>query len=340
MTLRFHSYLLSAFFLVLLGACGTTGQAPVARPTAEQEQPVEAEVSDSQVYDLQYQLQREPSDRSLQDVIELSRHMTGYQPEVALAVLRSLESIPSGELTTMIDSQIYDPEFTEWLELALQSRSLLINQNSLPAAAQNWADYHWGHAITQADFIELIYTYRSLFPVPARVAVLLPAKGGLSSAARAIRDGILSAYLEHPGDSTIRFYSSGTDSKSVMAAYLQAREDGATQIIGPLRSASAGTLASLDNPGIPILLLNDPAEYQPSDPDQETVINSLTLSQTEEAMAVAESALLNGQNKVIIIVQDSAWGRRNEAAFATRFEQGEGRISDVTHFNASLEEHN
>ncbi len=102
--------------------------------------------------------------------------MTGYQPDVALEILRSLESIPSGQLTVMIDSQIYDPEFTEWLELALQSRSVLIGQSSLSAAAQKWADYHYGHAITQADFSELISSYRNLFPVPAQVAVLLPPK--------------------------------------------------------------------------------------------------------------------------------------------------------------------
>lgn len=340
MTLRIPLFLLSAAFLLLLNACGTTGSAPAAKPAVVQERTIKPETVDSGVYDLQFQLQKEPFERSLEDVIELSRHMTGYQPEVALAILRSLESIPSGQLTTMIDSQIYDPEFTEWLELALQSRSLLINQDSLPAAAQNWADYHWGHAITQNDFSELIYTYRNLFPVPAQVAVLLPTDGGLSSAARAIRDGILSAYLDQPGNSVLRFYSSGTDGESVMAAYLQAREDGATQIVGPLRSSSAGALASLDSPGVPILLLNEPTEYGALDPERRTAVNTLTLSQTEEAMAIAESALSHGQNKAILIIQDSAWGRRIETAFATRFEQGEGRISDITRFDSSLEEHN
>ena len=340
MTLRIQSILLSAAFLVLLNACGTTGPAPAAKPSVPREQPVEFETGGSKVFDLQYQLQREPSDRSLEDVIELSRHMTFYQQDVALAILRSLESIPSGELVVMIDSQIYDPEFTEWLELALQSRSLLVNQDSLPAAAQNWADDHRGHAITQNNFSELIHVYRNLFPAPAQVAVLLPTKGGLSSAARAIRDGILSAYLEQPGNSVLRFYSSGTNSESVMAAYLQAREDGATQIVGPLRSSSAGVLASLVSPGVPILLLNEPTEYPSLDPEQSTTVNSLTLSQTEEAMAIAESALSHGQNKAIMIIQDSAWGRRIETVFATRFEQGEGRISDITRFNSSLEEHN
>ena len=340
MTLRIQPVLLSAAFLVLLNACGTTGPAPVAKPVIVQQQPLEPEPGDSGVYDLEYQLQREPFERSLDDVIELSRHMTGYQPEVALAILRSLESIPSGELVVMIDSQIYDPEFTEWLELALQSRSLLINQDSLPAAAQNWADYHWGHAITQNDFSELIYTYRNLFPVPAQVAVLLPTEGGLSSAAKAIRDGILSAYLDRPGNSVLRFYSSGTDSESVMGAYLQAREDGATQIVGPLRSSSAGTLASLDSPGVPILLLNEPTESDPLDPGRSTTVNSLTLSQAEEATAIAESVLLHGQKRALLVIQDSAWGRRIETAFATRFEQGEGRISDITRFDSSLEEHN
>jgi outer membrane PBP1 activator LpoA protein len=41
-----------------------------------------------------------------------------------------------------------------------------------------------------------------------------------------------------------------------------------------------------------------------------------------------------------MIIHDSAWGRRIETAFATRFEQGEGRISDITRFDSSVEEHN
>jgi outer membrane PBP1 activator LpoA protein len=340
MTLRFHSLLLSTILLVLLNACGTTGPAPVDKPAVEPEQPTAPDPGKSQVFDLQQQMQRDPSERSLEEIIAMSRQMGGYREDVALEILRSLESVPSTQLTAMIDGQAYDPEFTEWLELALQARNVLIGQNTVTAAARKWADYHYGHVVTQAHFSELLSRYRKLFPVPARVAVLLPTEGGLAPAARAIRDGIMSAYLEQPDLATLRFYASGDSSESAMAAYLQAREDGATQIVGPLRSDSAGALASLDNPGVPILLLNEPTENNPADFVQKTFVNSLTLSQTEEAMAIAGSLLSHGQKRAILIVADSAWGARIETAFATRFVQGEGRISDITRFNPAVEEFN
>ena len=326
--------------MMLLNACGTTGSSPVAKPTVQSDLPSESETTDSGVFDLQYQMQRDPSERSLDEVIELSRQMSGYQPDIALEILRSLESLPSGQLRTMIDSQIYDPEFTEWLELALQTRSLLSNRSSVSAAARVWTDYHYGHVVTEANFSDLIFSYRKLFPVPARVAILLPTEGGLASAARAIRDGILSAYLENPGNSVLRFYSSGDSIESAMAAYLQAREDGATQIVGPLRNESAGALASLDNPGVPILLLNEPAEYKPVDPLQETSVNSLSLLQTEEAIAIAETVLSHGQKKAVLIIADSAWGTGIENAFTSQFEQGEGQISAAARFNSASEDYN
>ena len=339
MTLRFHSLILSAIVVAILSACGTTATVPVKKPAVVVDQPTEPGISESGVFDLQYQMQRRPSERSLEEVIEMSRQVTRYQPDVALEILRSLESIPSGQLTVMIDSQIYDPEFTEWLELALQSRRVLVGQTSLSAAAKKWANYHYGHTITEVGFSELISNYRNLFPVPAQVAVLLPTDGGLSSAAKAIRDGILSAYLEQPGNSVLRFYSSGNSKESAIAAYLQAREDGATQIVGPLRSGSAGALASLDDPSVPILLLNKPNESKLVNPLQKTVVNSLSLSQAEEAMAIARNAISQNQTKAIVIVSDSGWGKRIETAFTTQFEKDEGQVSATAHFNSSSEDY-
>lgn len=339
MTSRFHTFLLCTIVLVLLSACATTTTVPVEKPAIVTAQPPEPEIKEPDVFDLQYQMQRQPSERSLEEVIEMSRQMSGFQPDVALEILRSLESIPSGQLGLMIDSQVFDPEFTEWLELALQSRRALVGETSLTAAAQNWANYHYGHAITAAGFSVLITNYSNLYPVPEQVAVLLPTDGGLSSAAKAIRDGVLSAYLDHPGNSVVRFYSSGSSNESAIGAYLQAREDGATQIVGPLRSDSAGALARLNDPGVPILLLNEPNESELSNPLQKTVVNSLSLSQAEEAMAIAKNAISQDQTRAIVIVPATGWGERIETAFATQFEQGEGRISAIARFNSSSEDY-
>ncbi|NOR20955.1 MAG: ABC transporter substrate-binding protein, partial [Xanthomonadales bacterium] len=194
-------------------------------------------------------------------------------------------------------------------------------------------DYHYGHAVTRENFPQLLAHYQALFPVPAQVAILLPTEGGLAAASRAIRDGILSAYLEQPGESEIRFYSSGETPESAIAAYLQAREDGAMQIIGPLRISSTRALSSLEDLVVPVLLLNEPSDNSPGYRQQDSIVNSLSLSQVEEAAAIAARALTQGQRRALVLVPDSSWGARIEAAFSKEFETGDGQISAITRFN-------
>jgi outer membrane PBP1 activator LpoA protein len=327
MRLRFRPFLLIIAVLVVLNACSTTTPWPSEDAHPEHDLPGQA---DTDVEDQPYD---SPSDLSLAEVYELSSSVTSYQPDQVLDMLRSLESVPSGQLSTMIDSQLYDPEFTEWLELSLQVRTLLINGSPVEAAAHNWANYHYGHVITRANFPDLVSRYGSYFPTPSQVAILLPTDGGLAAASKAIRDGILSAFLEQPGESSIRFYSSGQDDESAVAAYLQAREDGATQIVGPLRAESTRALASLDNKDVPILLLNKPASNGETDSDQATIVSSLSLSQTDEAAAIAGNALALKYERAIVIVPSSGWGKRIETAFTSVFEEGNGHIIATAHFD-------
>jgi len=334
MTLRIQPILLAIVLLVLLNACGTTG--PAAEPSAQQDLPGQVGTGEG---DQLNNLRQESSDRSLAEVAELINDMHDYQPDLALEILRSLESVPSSQLTAAIDNLAYDPELSGWLELALQVRKLLINGSPVAAAAGEWADFHDSHVVTRDNFPALVARYRALYPVPVQVAVLLPTEGSLAGSAKAIRDGIMSAYLDQPGKSVIRFYSSGENSASAIAAYRQAWEDGATQVIGPLRIDSTRALARLENLGVPILLLNEPASEAPFHAGQPAIVNSLSLARTEEAAAIARSALAQGQKQALVIVPDSAWGTRIETAFASVFEQGEGLISATAYFNAATSDH-
>jgi outer membrane PBP1 activator LpoA protein len=239
----------------------------------------------------------------------------------------------------MIESGVYRPEFTEWLELTELVRMVLMRDAPVDSAARYWQDYHYGHVIDQASFPLLVSRYASFFPTPSRVAVLLPTDGGLAAAGRAIRDGIISAYMEQPGDATLRFYSSGDTDESVLAAYYRALEEGATQIIGPLRMESTQVLASLDHHATPILLLNDPAINLEPDPGQVFKVSSLSLSQTEEAAAIAVQALDRGMSRAIVIVPEDAWGQRIETAFSSEFVQRGGQIPAGVRFNPATSDH-
>jgi len=287
--------------------------------------------------DLATRNQLDLSKRTMDEVIELSRNMDADPLDLALEIIRSLEAVPSSRLADMIETRIYDPEFTEWLELTLQVRESLVRHASVNAA-QYWQDYHYGHVVDRVLFQTLVARYGSFFPTPARVAVLLPFDGGLAAAGRAIRDGIISAYMEQPGGSAIRFYASGDDNESALAAYHQAVRDGASLIVGPLRMESVQALAGLNNHAVPLLLLNDPGTGQEAYL-QQSRISSLSLSQTEEAAAIAERALTQGQQRAVMIVPQSNWGQRIEAAFGSAFVQGQGQISASAYFNPSVSDH-
>jgi len=265
--------------------------------------------------------------------------MSSYQVGTVLEILHSLESLSSGELRNMLDSQRYDPEFSQWLELSLLIRSLLVNGSPVSLAAQEWSKNHKGHPVTLQNFPDIVKHYGKLFPFPGRVAVLLPTSGGLAVAARAIRDGMLSAYLAQTSNTTIRFYSSGENSESAIEAYLRASLDGATQVIGPLRIESTHALAGLDKLNVPVLLLNEIPGRDVARREQINPVNSISLSQSEEAGIIARMALGQGQTQAIVIVPESPWGERIENAFTSVFEEGEGQVSAIAHFDTTKSDH-
>jgi len=337
MNWRFFSLLLIVVILVTVTACGTTTPRPGTRP--QQERPVQTGPTGRESEGRGEGGPQELSFRSMAEVAELSRETAAYPQDLALEIIRSLEPVPSRQLANMIETEVYDPEFSEWLELVLLVRKLLMKDGSVSAAAKYWGDYHYGHVINRADFPKLVSKYRSYFPTPARVAVLLPTEGGLAAAGKAIRDGIISAYMEQPGGSVIRFYSSGDNTESAMAAYYQAREEGSTQIIGPLRAESAQALADLADHDVPILLLNDLATKHEPGPGQLPKVSSLSLSQTREAAVIAEQVLDQGLTNALVIVPGDAWGQRISAAFSTVFIQGEGQIRASASFNPAVSDH-
>lgn len=339
MSLRFYQCLLTTTMLVLISACVSTGTRSTGDGRTGKETTSLAITPGSDTTDQPRDFQWDSTGLSLEEINKLSAELSVYQPDRVLEILNALESIPASRLNTMIDSQLYDPEFTEWLELALQVRILLINGGPVAVAAQDWANYHYGHIVNQHNYADLVSRYAAKFVAPSQVAVLLPTEGGLAAAGQAIRDGILSAYLDQPGNTSLRFYASGDSTESAITAFLQAREDGATQVIGPLRAESTRAFANIDTGGIPVLLLNRPSEYLEADLPQANIVNSLSLSQTEEAAALAENALAQGQTRAIVIVPDSPWGNRIEIAFSTVFERGGGSISASAHFDPTTSDH-
>ena len=88
------------------------------------------------------------------------------------------------------------------------------------------------------------------------VAVLLPGDGNLSAAGTAIRDGLVSAYIDRPAQAELHFMVVGEDPVTALMAYSRAAELGYDWVIGPLRRESVAMIRTTESPALPALLLN------------------------------------------------------------------------------------
>lgn len=278
----------------------------------------------------------DPANASIVAATDALRGMPDYDPASALAILFELERVPSSRLEELATHQ---SRLADWARLALSIRHTLVGHGELLDAATAWEASYPGHEVDAAGYLELAWQYGQKFPVPARVAVLLPQSGNLAGAASAIRDGLLASYLDQPSASVIDFIDVGADPVSALMAYTRAADTGYDWVIGPLNRQSVAMIAELDDPPVPVLLLNDPGFPAPEATPGTAPVYSLSLSQTEEARAIARRALANGHRRAIVLAADSLWGDRAQAAFIETFEAGEGEIVAAGRFGRDAESH-
>ena len=158
--------------------------------------------------------------------------------------------------------------------------------------------------------------------VPARIGVLLPLKGPLADAARAIRDGMMAAYYRVPvyERPLITFYDSGSG-QDIWSRYQQAVAEGATIVVGPLAKGEVAQLARAGNLPVPVLALNQVEGHPPGN------LYQFALAPEDEAAQVAERARDDGFTSATVLTPQGEWGDRIFDAFRQRWEQGGGFIT-------------
>jgi outer membrane PBP1 activator LpoA protein len=283
------------------------------------------------------QLRINPAGHALASAAAAISAMGAYDLAKGLTLLQRLEDVPSGMLRELKESGPNELLPGAWPDLALRVREAVVAGPDMTIPAFEWAAAHPGHEISGPDFFELGEAYRNSFPPPSRVAVLLPGDGGLAAAGAAIRDGLVSAFLENPRGSSLRFYPTGENPQTAVSAYFQAMGDGAEWIIGPLRRESVQALAELGSLGAPVLALNNFADSGQAAPGG--LLFSLSLSQEEEARAIARKMLEAGQMRAISLAVDNPWGGRMEKAFVEAFTAAEGEIVTAARFSPAENDH-
>ncbi len=253
-------------------------------------------------------------------------------------IFRVLTPLSSRRALDLLSQHQPDDEMYGWLALVADIKSGL------------FSGQRDDRSTGTADLAETIAAWRLRFPThpaardslenlmggtqvqsasPDRIAVLLPFSGRFPAAARAVRDGMLSAFFDDARRrAQIQFYDSGSTPEMAVNMYRRAIDDGADQIIGPLeRDAVTAVLLEADG-STPVLALNHQASKAPPAPGN----LQFGLLPEDEARSIARHMMNEGLLRVAVMSASDAWGQRVSNAFVEHFQQLGGVILEVQQF--------
>jgi outer membrane PBP1 activator LpoA protein len=160
---------------------------------------------------------------------------------------------------------------------------------------------------------------------PLRLAALLPLSGPMAAAGQSVRDGLLAGYYaENRRRPQIRFHdTAGPD--GVRRALLQAREDGAQTLVGPLTRDEVNTLFGLPELDLPVVALNRGSVPPPPGSA------AFALSPEDEGAAAADRLVDRGLRNVMVVTQSDDSAQRALGAFRERYKALGGQVlTEVT----------
>ena len=278
-------------------------------------------------------LRTDPYAQALSRASAMIAELGKFDGQRGVGILQSLEGVPSSRLA---QAATQANRLGQWAAVTVAVRQALVGQDDLLTAAGRWTTGHPGFEIDGPGFMELCWQYGLLFRAPARVAVLLPEAGALSAAGSAIRDGILSAYLDRPGQAQteLTFLAAPEDPAGALQSYQDAADDGYQWVIGPLSRESVQSVVDGGSGRVPALLLN---QFVSRTSGGSYV--GLSLAQGAEARAVARKMLAVGVHRVILMIDDSDWGSRAQTAFTDEYLAGGGEVVATASFDAAEADH-
>jgi uncharacterized protein len=211
-------------------------------------------------------------------------------------IWQALATIPNTQLQTLAAAAT-DPEIRGWYDLAFVARSYSTDMDRQLLELQRWRSAWATHPAArvlppQMELLETLARER-----PRQVALLLPFG---SNAGSVVRDAFMSAYfnLQELGGQvpTVKLYDT-TKVDDIRPLHLQARQEGAQLIIGPLSKPHVSQLQSEIDLGVPTLALNN-VEGQSA---ASSLLYQFALSPEDEARQLAERAWQQGLRYVAIL---------------------------------------
>jgi len=248
-----------------------------------------------------------------------------FEPELALALLIEY---PLAALENIVYEYGHRSDLLPWLDLVISAREHLLDEQALRPALENWQSRYPTIGYSAEEAVLWLAAWRQSYPRPARIDVALPGPNTtLYRAGAALQAGLVSAWLDTTPQRRpeLHFHYIGSDPDAIVAAWFDAREQGSEMLIGPLDRTQVKALVELPDAGLlPTLLLN-----LPDDPEvlaNASGLAALALPPEEEAELAAIRALVDGQQRAIVLAQHTSWGERVAQAFVETFELGGGQV--------------
>ncbi|MFT4581711.1 MAG: outer membrane PBP1 activator LpoA protein [Gammaproteobacteria bacterium] len=227
-----------------------------------------------------------------------------------------------------------------WLDLALATRTNLVQHAALTAAIEAWRSSYQNHPADITIVNQLLEVSEGLSAQTRHVALLLPFEGPYRNAARAIRDGFISAWYGSRSSSrpTISIYA--LDDKSVNSVYDLAVSNGADFVVGPLEKSNVDALASRAELPVRTLTLNvadrSTATAQGDGSAAKAMLFQFGLTPENEAEEAAKKISSDGHIRAIVLGPTTPWGDRIIGRFNDRWKELGGILLDQVRYDGGV----
>jgi outer membrane PBP1 activator LpoA protein len=211
-------------------------------------------------------------------------------------IWRALAGLPQNQLQAL-SASTDDVIAHGWFDLALAAQSYSTDLDRQLVELQRWRSAWPTHpaALVMPPQMELIETLAR--ERPRRIALLLPLD---NSAGAIVRDAFMSAYfhLQELGGQVpaVKIYDTA-NLDDIRQLHMQARQEGAELIIGPLLKQHVAQLHQETDLGVPTLALNNVEGQAPASP----LLYQFALSPEDEARQLAARAWQDGHRRVAIL---------------------------------------
>ncbi|MPW28341.1 penicillin-binding protein activator [Agarivorans sp. B2Z047] len=255
-------------------------------------------------------------DRYLSEEAREANHQTIWQllKPLTAFTLRSFQQ-PGNELRN------------GWLEIVAISNEPKQSPEKLVAKLQTWKTEYPAHPALDYVAGDLAKALSITPYTPQKVAVLLPLSGKYQNNGLAVKDGLVSAFLdsqtEFSSDTELVFYD--TQSQAMETLYPQLEQDQIDFIVGPLLKSQLRSLLNLA-PTQPVFALND---VQAGEQEQQFFF---PLSPEDEAKQAAQFMAQREEQNPLLLAPQSSLGKRMAESFTEEWQTLSSSPVDVIYY--------